>query len=377
MTRSVAQRYQQYVDEGILVPDAAQAAAASRLDELACQLSERSARTKPGLLAKLWREPASSSVRGLYVHGGVGRGKSMLMNLFYEATDFAPKRRIHFHAFMSEVHERIARGRATTDGDPIPFVAAEITGEAALLCFDELQVTDIADAMILGRLFKRLFENGVVVVATSNSAPDRLYWNGLNRDLFLPFVAMLETHLETFELASSRDFRLDKLDGRQLYFSPIDNAAQAGVDAHWQRLTVGTTPKPMVLDVNGRPLTVPLAANGVARFHFDDLCARPLGSNDYLQLVHNFHTLVIDGVAVMGPEKRNEARRFINLIDTLYDQRVCLIVTAAAEPERLYPHGDGSEAFGRTASRLTEMRSEAYLQASQLSGASGADRARF
>ena len=363
MTRSLVQRYQQLVASGGLSPDPAQAAAIARLDRVASQVVARASAPKPGLLSKLLREPAPPPVRGLYLHGPVGRGKSMLMDLFFETADVAPKRRWHFHEFMSEVHDRIARGRATTDGDPIPFVAVEIAAEAPLLCFDELQVTDIADAMILGRLFKGLFARGVVIVATSNARPDQLYWNGLNRQLFLPFIELIEAHLETFELASARDYRLDKLGGRPLYFAPDDAEARAELEQHWRRLTEGATAAPACLEVKGHSVYVPLVAAGVARFQFADLCGQPLGAADYLKVAHTFHTVLIEGIPKLGPEKRNEARRLITLVDTLYDNQICLIATAEAEPNLLYDRGDGSEAFERTVSRLIEMRSEAYLAA--------------
>ncbi len=363
MPRAISTRYQEQVAAGVLSPDPAQALAALRLDELSERLVQRAATPKPGLLAKLLGEPAPAPVRGLYLHGSVGHGKSMLMNLFFDALDVPLKRRWHFHEFMAQVHDRIARGRATTDGDPIPFVAAEIASEAPVLCFDELQVTDIADAMILGRLFRGLFEKGVVVVATSNAAPSRLYWNGLNRQLFEPFIDLIDLNLETFELMSAKDFRLDKLSGRRLYFSPNDEEANLAFEEHWQRLTAGEPPMPAVLDVKGRELHVPLASSGVARFQFAELCEQPRGPSDYLQLAQVFHTLLVENIPLLGPEKRNEARRFINLIDTLYDNQVCLVATAEAEPHLLYPSGDGAEAFARTVSRLTEMRSEAYLAA--------------
>ncbi len=299
--------------------------------------------------------------RGVYMHGAVGRGKTMLMDLFYEATDFTPKRRLHFHEFMSEVHERIARGRATTDGDPIPFVAAEIAAGAGLLCFDELHVTDIADAMILARLFKVLFERDLVLVATSNAPPDRLYWNGLNRQLFLPFIDLIEGEMDVVELKAAKDFRLDKLAGRQLYFCPCDRRAATAIEDHWQRLTGHHPAAPATLEVKGRSLRVPMASMGVARFTFADLCERPLGTVDYLHVAHAFHTVLLEGIPVLGPAQRNEARRLINLIDTLYDNRVCLIASGDAEPHLLYPAGDGANLFERTASRLMEMRSEAYL----------------
>lgn len=346
-------------------PDPAQAAAVEALHALA----ECLALWKPdrgglfSMLRRAGRRNGDAAPKGLYLYGGVGRGKTMLMDLFFEDVDFTPKRRLHFHEFMADVHERIARGRATTDGDPIPFVAGEIASASGLLCFDELQVTDIADAMILSRLFKVLFERGIVLVATSNARPDELYKNGLNRQLFVPFIDLLESNVETMEVKSAKDFRLDKLSGERLYFTPADDQARAELDRHWQRLT-GKHPWDAVdLEVKGRKIHVPRASMGAARFSFADLCEQPLGSLDYLRLAHEFHTILIDGIPVLGPARRNEARRLINLIDTLYDHRVCLIASAEAEPDALYPSGDGAEHFQRTASRLTEMRSEAYLRA--------------
>lgn len=341
-------------------PDVAQLAAAKRLDALAAELVASRPNGPSRILARLARAKPHR-LKGLYIHGAVGRGKTMLMDLFYEAVPAPQKRRLHFHEFMAEVHERIARGRATTDGDPIPFVATEIAAASPLLCFDELHVTDIADAMILGRLFKSLFEKGVVVVATSNSAPNRLYWNGLNRQLFLPFVGLIEAHMDVIELKAEKDFRLDKLSGRQLYFTPADATAEAALDDHWQRLTGHHPAEAVNLDVKGRKVVVPRTAMGVARFAFADLCGQPLGPLDYLHIAHAFHTVLIDAIPVLTPDRRNEARRFINLIDTFYDNRVSLIASAETEPGCLYPAGDGAELFERTVSRLIEMRSEAYL----------------
>jgi cell division protein ZapE len=342
-------------------PDAAQAAAVDALQDLAGRLTAWK-KDRDGLFS-MFRRSRAEAPAGLYLHGGVGRGKTMLMDLFFEEVDVAPKRRLHFHEFMADVHERIARGRATTDGDPIPFVAGEIASESGLLCFDEMQVTDIADAMILSRLFKVLFDRGVVLVTTSNAHPDDLYRNGLNRELFVPFIHLLEEKVDVFELKSAKDFRLDKLAGERLYFTPADAQARAELDRHWLRLT-GRHPSDAVeLEIKGRKVRVPKASMGAARFDFADLCEQPLGSGDYLRIAHEFHTVLIDGIPVLGPERRNEARRLINLIDTLYDCRVCLIASAEAEPHRLYPAGDGAGLFERTASRLTEMRSQAYLQA--------------
>lgn len=367
MAGSVLDHYEQRVALGEIEADGAQREAALRLNRLALELADWQAPGRGGILASLFR-PRATPPRGAYLHGAVGRGKTMLMDLFHAAVPFEPKRRVHFHEFMSDVHDRIQRGRATTDGDPIPFVAAEIAAEAGLICFDELMVTDIADAMILSRLFKALFERHVVVVATSNAAPDRLYWNGLNRALFLPFVGLLEDHMDVVEIKAAKDFRLDKLAGRQLYFSPCDGRARAGLEEHWVRLTGHHPAAPTALDIKGRRVPVPLASMGVARFSFADLCEQPLGALDYLHIAHAFHTIVLEGVPVLTPERRNAARRLVHLVDTLYDNRNCLIVSAEAEPDRLYPQGDGAALFERTASRLMEMRSEAYLARSLGSG---------
>lgn len=361
MTGIVIDRYESSVKRGAIEADPAQRQAVGELDVLARNLGAwRPA--KPGLFSFLGKERGVRP-RGLYLHGGVGRGKTMLMDMFYDAVDFKPKRRSHFHAFMAEAHERIALARKTVDGDPIPHVALEMAGDPGLLCFDELHVTDIADAMILGRFFKVVFERGVVIVATSNAHPSNLYRNGLNRQLFLPFIDLIEDHLDIREIAAAKDFRLDKLSGRPLYFTPVDTAARAALDMHWVRLA-GTEAKGGAdLQVKGRTLHVPLAAPGmgVARFAFADLCEQPLGSADYLGLTQVFHTILIDGIPRLDPQRRDTARRFINLIDMLYDNRVCLIASAEAEPNELYIRGDGADLFERTASRLMEMRSEGYL----------------
>lgn len=359
MTGQVLQHYERRLTLAKLDADEAQRAAAIRLDRLAIELAGYRP-GRPGFFAGLMK-PRIAPPRGVYLHGAVGRGKTMLMDLFFESVTFAPKRRLHFHEFMVEAHERIQRGRATTEGDPIPFVAGEIASTTSLLCLDELTITDIADAMIVARLFKVLFERGLVVVATSNAAPSRLYWDGLNRQLFLPFIALIEERMDVVELNGQKDFRLDKLSGRQLYFSPCDGAARAGIDDHWRRLTGGHPAAPAQLGVMGRIVDVPLASMGVARFDFADLCERPLGANDYLHIAHSFHAIIIEGIPVLTPDRRNAARRLIHLIDALYDNRVCLIASAEAEPDQLYPAGDGAALFERTASRLMEMRSEAYL----------------
>jgi cell division protein ZapE len=311
----------------------------------------------------------NSGVKGLYIHGDVGRGKTMLMDLFFEASPVVRKRRAHFHEFMADVHERVRTFRqqikvgAVEDEDPIRLTAAEIAEESWLLCFDEFHVTDIADAMILGRLFTRLFELGVVVVATSNVAPEDLYKGGLNRSLFLPFIATLERQMDVVRLDARTDFRLEKLEGHKVWHVPADDDATAALDAAWRRLVGSASGMPQELAVKGRRLRVPRAAMGVARFFFHDLCEQPLGASDYLRICHEFHTLIVDRIPVMGYEQRNAAKRFIILVDTLYDHAVKLVASAATEPDALYQASDGYEAheFKRTASRLIEMRSRVYL----------------
>jgi cell division protein ZapE len=349
----------------------AQLAVAARLDALARRLNGwRPPRN--GLLSLLSRSNGRPP-RGLYIHGDVGRGKTMLMDLFFACAPFAPKQRRHFHEFMSDMHERIGKARQQIEGDPIPYVAAGIAEEAALLCFDELQVTDIADAMILGRLFKHLFERGVVVVATSNSTPETLYEHGLNRRLFLPFIALIGQHMDLAELKAAKDYRLEKLAGHPLYFAPADASATAELDALWNSLTGRHPGEAEVLEVKGRPVRVPLASMGIARFGFGDLCEIPLGTLDYLRIAHTYHTVLIDGIPVMARDRRDAARRFINLVDTLYDNKVCLIASAAAEPDALCEDPAAVKAFARTASRLIEMRSEAYLAGRAVRGHTDAE----
>ena len=353
-------RYRALITAANIEPDAAQEAAAQRLDRLAQNLERF--RPNGGVLARLAGN-SSEPPRGVYLHGGVGRGKSMLMDLFFEAVDFRPKRRVHFHAFMAEIHDRMVPLRQRDSGDPVLLVGEAIGQETKLLCFDELHVLDIADAMILSRLFKALFAAGVVVVATSNAAPDELYKGGLNRALFLPFIALMERHMEVAELAARADFRLEKLAGQPVWHVPAGVAAAAALDDAWRRLTGGQPGAAQDLRVLGRTLRIPRAARGVARFGFDELCEQPLGAPDYLKIAHEFHTLIIDRIPVMDYEARNEAKRFIILIDTFYDNAVKLLASAAVEPDMLYLAREGFEAreFKRTASRLIEMRSQSYL----------------
>ncbi len=312
-------------------------------------------------LARRRQEPP----QGLYLFGGVGRGKSMLMDLFHEHAPVARKRRVHFHAFMAEVHDRLHAWRGRTRGrkaDPLPEVAGELAQEAWLLCFDEFHVVNVADAMILGRLFEALFEQGVVVVATSNFPPDRLYEGGLQRERFLPFIALLKQRLDVLELDGGTDHRLARLSDMRTWHAPLDETARAALDAAFAALTEGATPRADSLTVKGRRLPVPLAARGVARFAFKDLCEAALGAEDYLTLATHFHTLVLDEVPAMDDSRRNEARRFMTLIDALYEHRCNLLASAEAPPDALYTGEDGAFEFQRTVSRLMEMQARDYIE---------------
>jgi len=367
MKRGPFEIYRDRIARGEIAEDAAQARAAARLQHLHDELAEWRPGKKAGPFARLGIGKAVTPPEGVYVWGDVGRGKSMLMDLFFESASLRPKRRVHFHAFMQETHERIFQWRQrekagkVSGGDPVPPVADEIAREAALLCFDEFQVQDIADASILGRLFTQLFDLGVVVVATSNIAPDRLYEGGLNRQRFLPFIELVKERMDIVHLDSATDYRLDRMMGLPVYYMPADADARAALDRTFRQLTDVERGHPMTLALKGRAVEVPEAAHGVARFSFEDLCAKPLGAADYLKIAHVFHTVIIDGIPVMGPERRNEAKRFVTLIDALYEAKTKLIISAAAEPCALYPAGDGAFAFERTVSRLMEMQSADYL----------------
>ncbi len=370
MQTPVLDRYLRLVRDGALEGDAAQKAVLRRLDTLCNEIAEFRLKRKSNSLGWLFggfNRPQTP--RGVYIWGGVGRGKSMLMDMFYEASPVRRKHRVHFHSFMADVHARIhiwrqreKTGDAKGD-DPITPVAASLADEAWLLCFDEFNVSDIADAMILGRLFTALFAQGVIVVATSNIEPARLYEGGLNRTLFTPFIDLLQERMAIVPLESRTDFRLEKLVASPVYFTPADDTARAHLDAAFRRLTGNHVGAPTHVEVLGRKVNIPQASRGVARFDFHDICGVALGATDYLEIALHFHTLAIDNIPVMGIERRNEARRFVWLIDAMYEQQVKLLASADAEPHELYSSKSGREAFEfeRAASRLIEMRSEAYL----------------
>ncbi len=367
--------YRALVAEGALTPDDAQRLAAERLQDLWVKLRGYDPPLRPqnSFLSRLLRRRPTEGApedhpNGLYLVGEVGRGKSMLMDMFFGEMEIARKRRIHFHRFMQEVHARIHAWRAGNPGgdDPIPPLADQIAGEAALLCFDEFQVNDITDAMILGRLFQALFDRGVVVVATSNTAPNDLFRGKPGRDAFLPFIELLNQRLDVLVLQGERDWRRQRLRGMPTWHVPAGARAEHALDEAFRQLTAGAPARRDKLMVMGRVLEVPLAAAGVARFDFSALCGTALGAGDYLSLATHFHALVLDGVPRLSPDNYDEARRFIVLVDALYDHRVKLVASADAVPDQLFTRGEGAKAFERTASRLEEMQSQDYLAMAHL-----------
>ena len=368
--------YRNLVAEGGLAPDPDQVLAAERLQALWLRLRDYRPGTRPeerGLFSRLLKKKVPDDIpanapHGLYLVGDVGRGKSMLMDLFFDTVALERKRRIHFHQFMQEAHSRIHAWRRQPgrladphSDDPIPPLADTIAAEATLLCFDEFQVTNIADAMILGRLFKALFARGVVVVATSNTAPADLFAGQPGRDAFLPFIALIEQHLDLLVMAGERDYRRKRIRSLLTWHVPSDARADRALDEAFTTLSGGARPRAEQLTVMGRAVPVPQAAAGVARFDFEALCGQPLGAGDFLALATHFHALVLDGIPRLSPDNYDRARRFITLIDALYDHRVKLVASAAATPDELYQRGEGAKAFERTASRLEEMQSQAYL----------------
>ncbi|ADU12073.1 cell division protein ZapE [Asticcacaulis excentricus] len=366
MSGSVKSAYKQLIKSRQIAADPGQAEAVDVLSKL-----ERTLRDSAGFWQGLF---GGAHCYGLYLWGQPGRGKSMLMDLFYDHVAFEPKRRIHFHAFMAKVHELVQMWRqgdakerqsvfGTSKGDdPVAPVARLIARESKLLCFDELQVTDIADAMILGRLFEALFAQKVTIVITSNRAPEDLYKNGLNRDLFVPFIDMIRSQMTVHEVRGPKDFRLDRLRGARVYFTPDDAASKAAYDVLWRDMVGPGKAVATTLSVNERKLTLKRTCGPLLRASFAELCAENNGPADYLAIAERFTTVFIDHIPQLGPEKRNEAKRFVTLIDALYEANTKLVVLAAAEPAALYPAGDGAFEFERTVSRLEEMRSQTYLE---------------
>jgi len=359
---TVLTRYDALVANGELRPDPEQRAAAERLNRLAGELD---APPKRGLFARLTGKDAPAP-RGVYLWGGVGRGKSMLMDLFYDCVETTAKRRVHFHAFMIEVHSRLAVERAKEQGNPVPPVAEAIAKDLKLLAFDEMVINNTADAMVLSRLFTEMVQHGVTMVATSNRPPVDLYKNGLQRDSFLPFIALLEQRLDVLPLNGPTDYRRDRLGQVDTWLVPNGPDATQTLSAAFFRLTDHAVEDrehvpSCDLDIGGRTLHVPKAVKGVAVFSFKRLCGEARGAPDYLAVARAFHTVILVGIPILGPENRNEAARFVTLIDALYEYRVKLLAAADAQPADLYPRGDGRFEFDRTISRLEEMRSEEYL----------------
>lgn len=367
----VVAAYDRKAAEGEITPDPAQRAVAEALDRLYRTISEERLASKKSALGWLFgkKAPERPAVNGLYIWGSVGRGKTMLMDLFFERVPIEAKRRQHFHAFMADVHERVFAARkqlaSGTDRDPVEIVAEGLAGEIHLLCFDEFSVTDIADAMILGRLFTKLFDRGVVLVATSNVEPDRLYHDGINRGHFLPFIALLKRQADVVRLDAATDYRMIALSRADVYHAGAPAETAAAMDALWSRVVAEEPEAPVVLSVKGRRLEVPRASGRAARFSFEALCDRPLGAVDYQAVAARFDTVFLDDVPALDYERRNAAKRFITLIDTLYDEGIKLVMSAVGEPSGLYRAETGAEAFefDRTVSRLTEMQSEDYLAA--------------
>ena len=363
MSQGPMSLYRERVAAGGLSPDQAQRLAVEKLQLLFMRLKDYNPATpkkvKRGFFGWGRERTPETVVPGLYLYGDVGRGKSMLMDLFFDVAPVSPKRRVHFHAFMQEVHAGIHAARQKGASDPVRPVADAIADAATLLCFDEMQITDITDAMLVGRLFERLFERGVVVVTTSNRHPDDLYKDGLNRHLFLPFIAMLKEKLEIHQLESATDHRMDREMGETVYFSPDDAAARAALDAAWAS-HAGEAGAPLEIAVQGRTVRLPRHAHGVAWASFADLCARPLGAADYLAIAQRIKVLILEGIPALSRANNNEAKRFVTLIDALYEAKVLLVCSAAAPPEALYTEGAGAFEFHRTVSRLEQMRSSTW-----------------
>lgn len=358
--------YRDRVANGLLRPDPAQELLAEKLQSLHRALNGY----QPSSGHAGWKARFGVTRRrveppqGLYIFGGVGGGKSMLMDLFFDTVAVERKRRVHFHQFLQEVQNRFnefGKSKSKDKGDPIPPVAKDLAEEAWLLCFDELQVANIKDAMILGRLFEELLNRDVVIVATSNRPPHDLYKDGLQRDRFMPFIELISEKLDVLQLGSATDYRLERMRGMEVYHQPVDQESKAALDRYFAELTDGRAVTADQITVKGRVIEIPAAAAGVGRTSFNDLCAKPLGPADYLEIAERYHTLLIDGIPRMEEDLKSEAMRFITLIDALYENKVNLICTADAPPHELYVKGEGAFEFERLVSRLIEMQSEDYL----------------
>ena len=368
---TVLGHYNAMAVRGDLDADPAQIKVAEALDALICTMQRNEPKAKQGLLSRFFAKDKKTNelIKGLYVWGSVGRGKTMLMDLFFDLSPEPQKRRSHFHEFMADIHDRVFVVRkqisagTIKDRDPIIPIAEQIASETRLLCFDEFTVTDIADAMLLGRLFTRLFEAGVVVVCTSNVVPDELYKNGLNRNYILPFIRLLNDRVEVLHLDAPTDFRLEKLSGSDTYLAPVGVDSSQRMEKLWASMTNGIQCHLIELENKGRKIPVSRTCSGIAWFTFQQLCGSPLGASDYLRIASAFNTVFLEGVPILNYARRNEAKRFINLIDALYDNKIRLVIQAEAEPQDLYVASQGTEAFefDRTASRLIEMRSAEYL----------------
>ena len=362
VSQPVTTAYEARIAAGTLADDPAQRSVLPVLDRLAASLARHPERARSGgLLGRLFGAapdavPQGPGPRGLYLWGGVGRGKSMRMDLMMDASPITAKRRAHFHEFMQEVHAGLNEARKRGDADAVRPVAEGIAAKTRLFCFDEMQITDIADTMIVGRLFEILFDKGVVVVTTSNRAPEDLYKNGLNRQLFLPFIALIRERMQIVRLDSDTDHRQDRVTGGQVWFAPSDAIARAALDRAWEAETGGADPAPGALEVKGRSVPLPAISGRVVRAGFWDLCGKALGPADYLALAQGFDVLILDGIPRLGSQNYDAAKRFVTLVDALYEGKVRLIASAADDPERLYIEGTGSFEFERTASRLREMR---------------------
>ena len=364
---NLQQQYNALVKSKMIREDQAQSTVLAALQQTAEKIYKYREKRGAGFILKKLFGKAEKPPKGMYIWGGVGRGKSMLMDLFFGSLEVKRKSRVHFHAFMLDVHARIHEWRKNNSGDPLPKVAEAIAKESWVLCFDELQVTDIGDAMILGRLFKHLFAYGVVVIATSNRPPDDLYKDGLQRDRFLPFIDIFKQKLDVIELGGKDDYRLKHLKAlKTVYMTPIGKKSDKFLEKAFAELTNNAAPEKKSLKLNGREIVINKTAGKIAWCDFEELCAQPLGAEDYGEIAREFSTVLLGNIPKMNKEKRNEAKRFVTLIDELYEHKTKLICVADAKPDKLYPAGDGSFEFARTASRLIEMQSDKYLKAAHL-----------